>query len=113
MPDPHLGMNTLEADYATYLDVLKSGGLIAEWDFEPERLRIGHTWQSSYKPDFRIVMPDETIEFHETKGFWKTQDRNRVKAAAGQHPYVFRGVMREGEYWAWETFTPGVGDWLD
>lgn len=110
-------MNALERDYAQHLDALRSGAAIHAWWFEVERFLIGIAGErrdAYYTPDFRVQLPDGTIEFHETKGHWREAAKVRIRAAAAQHPYVFRGVTRpRGVGWKYETFTPGAPGWLE
>jgi len=107
-----LKMNGLERDYAAYLQVARLAGEIAEYSFEPEGLRLAN--RTVYWPDFRIVHLDGVVEFHEVKGHWREDARAKIKIAADIHPYVFRAVTRKSrrDGWKWETFTPGVLEWL-
>lgn len=90
-------MNGLEREYAGLLELRRIRGEIARWDFQPEKLRLAD--RTFYEPDFRVVMPDGTIEMHETKGTWAGQEHNRVKikVAAEQHPYLFVAVMKRAK----------------
>lgn len=101
-------MNKLEAKYAEQLEMRRRVGRIARWDFEPCKLRLAD--RTYYTPDFRVLLPDGLIEFHEVKGTWIGGEHNRVKlkVAAEQHPYTFVCVMakskREGGGWTEERF---------
>ena len=110
-----LAMTGLERAYCDYLVGLRLASIITRFDFEPERLRLGFDFRTTYCPDFRLVMADGAVEFHEVKGHWREDARVKIKAAAAQHPYVFRAVtrrpQREGGGWNWETFTPGAPQW--
>lgn len=100
-------MNKLEASYATYLQLLKSAGEIADWSFQPEKLRLAD--RTFYEPDFRVIKPDGMIEFHETKGTSRKTDNYRaeddamvkIKVASEQHPYHFVLVWRR-QSGSWE-----------
>jgi hypothetical protein len=78
------GMNGLERKYAAVLESRKLAGEIQRWDFEPVKLRLAD--RTFYTPDFRVVLNDATIEFHETKGGFMRDDaatfhrRNRFSA---------------------------------
>jgi hypothetical protein len=100
---PGKRMNKLEARYAAFLDVQKSAGILARWDFEPEKLRLADG--SYYIPDFRIVWPDGSITFDETKGFWRDDARTKIKVAAALHPYRFRAVRWVQGSWSYEDFS--------
>lgn len=101
-------MNQLETQYGLHLCKLRDAGAILEYSFEVETLKIGEK-RCSYTPDFRVIMPDGTIEFHEVKGFWRDDARVKLKAAAAQHPYVFRAATwdRKTKEWAIETIQEG------
>jgi hypothetical protein len=99
-------MNKTEAAYASRLEMLRLGGEIARWDFEPCKLRLaGGTF---YSPDFRVILPDGLVEFHEVKGFWRDDARVKIKVAAEQHPYRFVAVQKrrkkDGGGWKVEVF---------
>jgi hypothetical protein len=59
-----------EANWARYLTWLVSLGEIRKWEYEPETfefpIRKGSRF---YTPDFRVVNRDETVEYHEVKGY--------------------------------------------
>lgn len=95
-------MNKLEAKYAAHLTDLLNLGRVARFDFEPEKLRLAD--RTFYTPDFRILLPDGTVEFHETKGFWQDDARVKIKVAADQHPYTFRAVQWKDKRWIEEEF---------
>jgi len=104
-------MNQTEARYAAHLDTLQRAGTILRWDFEPEKLRLATA--AFYSPDFRVVMPDGTVEFHEVKGrkgagFYAREDaRLKVRIAAEMHPYRFFVVWprKGGRGWERKEFT--------
>lgn len=83
----------LEADYATHLDMLKSAGEIKWWAYEVISFKIGDgCW---YKPDFMVVFADDSIEFHETKGYEREAGRVRLRVAAQQlWMFTFRQIKR-------------------
>lgn len=98
-------MNKTESDYAMHLEILRAAGQVKRWDFEPAKLRLADkTW---YTPDFRVVMSDDTIEFHEVKGFWRDDARVKIKIAAEHHPYRFVAVKRNGAGWQYEQISKG------
>lgn len=98
----YAGMNTLEARYAAYLDVGLREGRVLQWDFEAIKLRLADgAW---YTPDFRVILPDGTEEYHETKGFWREAARVRLKVAAELHPYKFVAIKWVNKQWEREEF---------
>jgi hypothetical protein len=81
---------------------MKANGEVLHYDYEPERLRLADN--TYYVPDFRVLMADGTIEFHEVKAC-KASDaflceddaRVKFKVAAEQHwMYGWRMVGLRG-----------------
>lgn len=97
-------MNKTEAAYAERLELQRRGGIIADWAFQPEKLRLAD--RTFYTPDFRVINVDATVEFHEVKGHWEDDARVKIKVAAAQHPYRFVAVtkIRNGNGWEVEQF---------
>ena len=99
-------MNKLEQAYADHLELRLRAGEIASFDFEPEKFRLAD--RTYYTPDFRVILPDGLVEFHEVKGHWEDDARVKTKVAAEMHPYTFVGVRRkpkkDGGGWKYEWF---------
>jgi hypothetical protein len=95
-------MNKTEAAYSQHLEALKQAGMIARWDFEPEKLRLAD--RTFFTPDFRVILADGTIQFHEVKGHWEDDARVKIKVAAEMHPYEFLAVQKKGAAWKQESF---------
>lgn len=79
-----------ERNYARYLNYLVSKGHYKSWAFEPETfwfegIRRGTT---SYKPDFRVVKNDGSIQFHEIKGWFDSKSKTKLKRMKKYHPTV-------------------------
>jgi len=92
-------MNAMEAAYARVLELRRispwsdsSPPDVVRWDFEPEKLRLAD--MTYYVPDFRVLLLDGSIEFHEVKGFMEPTGRVKIKVAAELHPYRFFQVTR-------------------
>ena len=95
-------MNKTEQAYADHLQTLVLTGEVLHFDYEPESLRLAP--KTFYLPDFRVIMADSTIEFHEVKACTANNDflceddaRVKFKIAAQVHwMYGFRmvGVRR-------------------
>ena len=77
-------MNKSEARYAQYLELLKLAGEVVKWDFEPVKLRLADS--TFYTPDFKVLLPNREVEFHEFKGFWRDDARVKIKVAAELFP---------------------------
>ncbi len=97
-------MTGLEKRYSLHLELRKRAGEIQAWWFEPERFRLADG--TFYTPDFRVMMQDGQMQFHETKGVW-TVDRAasiRIKVAAEIHPYRFFKVAEvKKPFTGWEV----------
>lgn len=97
------GMNKLEAKYAAHLQLLQQAGEIHSFCFERHNLKLAD--RTYYKPDFEVMLPDGTIEFHEVKGFMRDDANVKLKVAANQFPqYVFRLVQWDRKT-GWKTTT--------
>lgn len=84
-----------EFRFASYLEMLKRGRVILEWQYEPETfwfegVRRGTT---NYTPDFRVIMADGTVEFYEVKGWMDARSRTKIKRMAKYHPEVVLRVF--------------------
>lgn len=71
----------MEANYALYLEFLKKRGDILQWEYEPktfvfDKILFG---TRSYKPDFRVVRKNGSVEWHETKGFMNQKSKTKLK----------------------------------
>ena len=94
-------MNGMEAAYALTLKKREQLGEIAAWEYEPEKLRLAD--KTYYTPDFRVVMADGFVQFHEVKGHWEDDARVKFKLAAELHPYVFVAVTKGKHGWEFEV----------
>ncbi len=79
-----------ENNYACYLEVLKLGKEILEWEHEPEtfwfeKIRRG---VRSYLPDFRITNLDGSTEYHEVKGWMDPRSKTKIKRMAKYYPDI-------------------------
>lgn len=105
-PRPPGEMNGLETAYAKHLDELLHNHKILWWVYEGLKFRLAKN--TTYTPDFTVMLPDGTIELHETKGWWKDDARVKIKMAAELFPFQFVGVTRrpkkEGGGWEYEEF---------
>lgn len=105
-------MNKLEARYAAHLELRKQQGEILEWWREPVRLRLANLKEEPeriegrkdvfYKPDFGLMLPDYTVEYHETKGRMHRDALNHIKLAAKLHPFRFVVVTKPSKSTGWQ-----------
>lgn len=103
--DKYHGMNRTEAAYAGTLEVGKMVGEIKSWRFQAMTLKLAD--DTRYTPDFMVVRPDDTIEFHEVKGFWRDDARVKIRVAADFFPlFRFVAVRKVKCSWEYEWFGP-------
>ncbi len=86
--DPRMAMNGVEKRYYAHLISQFHAGHVRRVDRCPENFRLAEN--TYYLPDFRVVLPDGTIEFHETKG----TKRKTVKGPAGPALHHEKGWLK-------------------
>lgn len=90
-----------EANYARYLNFLKSLGQIFKWEYEPktfyfEAIKRG---TRSYTPDFEIwEREDSEPYFVEVKGWMDDKSRVKLDRMRKYYPDVKIVLVRESEY---------------
>lgn len=95
-------MNKLEERYSAHLDLLKKAGQIVDFWFQPIKLRLAV--KTFYTPDF-LVVTKESIEVHETKGFWEDDARVKIKVAADRYWFLkFKAIKWVNKGWEVEEF---------
>lgn len=79
-----------EANYARYLEFLKTNGNISEWEHEPHTFWFSGIKRGcvSYLPDFRITNPSGSQEFHEVKGWMDPRSVTKIARMAKYFPEV-------------------------
>lgn len=79
-----------EANYALYLEWLKSRGDIVSWEFEPETFWFENIKRGvrSYLPDFRVTKNDNSVEYHEVKGYFDQKSKTKIKRMAKYYPKI-------------------------
>ncbi len=89
-----------EVNYALYLDFLKKEKLIEMWEYEPdsfifEKIKSG---TRSYRPDFKITKKDQSIEYHEVKGWMTPKSKTQIKRMAKYYPNIKLRIIGRKEY---------------
>jgi len=99
-------MNKTEALYESELKTRQCVGKILWFRFEGVKLRLADN--TTYTPDFAVMLADGTLEMHEVKGFWSVHSRIKIKVAADQYPFRFIAVKaiakKHGGGWSTEEF---------
>lgn len=88
-----------EANYARFLNLLKSQGEIAGWEYEPdtfwfEKIRRG---VRSYTPDFKVTAKDGCY-YVEVKGWMDPKSKTKIKRMAKYHPDIDLRVVDAKAY---------------
>lgn len=89
-----------EANYACYLEWLKTKNEINDWCHEPDVFWFDGVRRGcvSYLPDFKILNNDGSIEYHEVKGWMDSRSKTKIKRMAKYHSNIKLIVIREKEY---------------
>jgi hypothetical protein len=79
-----------EANWARYLNWLKSIGEITSWEFEPDTFEFVGIKRGTrfYTPDFKVINKDASIEYHEVKGWLTPEGATKLKRMAKYHPRI-------------------------
>jgi hypothetical protein len=88
---PDLGVffrSRWEANYARFLNLLKSQGKIVGWRYEArtfvfEAIKRG---TRSYTPDFEVTFPGGRVEWHEVKGWLHQRGRTAIERFRRYYP---------------------------
>ena len=89
-----------EANYARVLERLRVRGEIKSWAHESdvfwfEGVNAGCV---SYLPDFRVVNSDDSVEFHEVKGWMDAASKEKIQRMAKYHPSTKLVVVDSRQY---------------
>ena len=101
-----------EHNYAWYLEWLKARGEIKDWEYEPdtfwfENIRRG---VRSYLPDFKVVQPNGSVEYHEVKGWLDPKSKTKLARMAKYYPQVKMVLIDNDVYKSikkWGRLIPG------
>jgi len=96
-------MNSTEVFYSSILELQRANGTIKDWWFEAMTFKLAEG--TKYTPDFMVQMPDDTIEYHETKSYWRDDAKVKIKIAADKYPFVFKALMHKGKKFEEVDFT--------
>lgn len=79
-----------EANYARFLEWLKSNGWILQWEHEPETFWFEKIKRGvrSYLPDFRVTSKDGSVSYHEVKGWMDNKSKTKMRRMKKYHPKI-------------------------
>lgn len=79
-----------EANYARYLNWLVEQRQIKSWEYEPDVFLFDGITKGcrSYLPDFKVTNNDESVEYHEVKGWMDKQSQTKLRRMKKYHPDV-------------------------
>jgi len=79
-----------EANYAHYLEACRVSGVIKKWEHEPHLFVFDaiETKYKTYLPDFRVTMADNSIEYHEVKGWFDERSKAKIEYMGLYFPEV-------------------------
>lgn len=82
--------STWEANYARYLNWLKSNNLIVDWKYEPKTFYFDAIKRGtrSYTPDFLVTELSGREVFHEVKGYMDQKSRTKLRRMAKYYPEI-------------------------
>ena len=91
-----------EMNYACYLVFLKKQKLIKEWEYEVDTFWFKKIKRGvrSYKPDFKIFNNDDTIEYHEVKGWMDAKSKTKLKRMKIYYPKIKIVLINKKAYMA-------------
>jgi hypothetical protein len=91
----------MEANYARYLNLLQSMGVIRTWRYEPDTfwfLTIKRGTRS-YKPDFRVEYRDEGAPVYvEVKGYMDKKSKTKISRFRKYYPQFKLEVVGQTEF---------------
>jgi hypothetical protein len=79
-----------EVNYALYLDFLVKQKQIREWLYEKDvfifdKIKFG---TRSFRPDFKIINNDSSVEYHEIKGWMDRRSETKLKRMRKYYPKI-------------------------
>lgn len=93
-----------EANYAHYLESCRVSGVIKKWEHEPHLFvfEAVDTKYKTYLPDFRVTMTDNSVEYHEVKGWFDERSRTKIEYMGLYFPEVCLKVF-SGDWFSKKT----------
>jgi len=95
-------MNKTEEEYARILEQRKMCGEVLWYKFEGIKFMLASN--TSYTPDFAVLLKNGEMQLHEVKGFWLDDARAKIKIAAAMFPFAFIAVKKVKKTFEVEEF---------
>ena len=104
-----------ERNYACYLEWLKQKGEIKNWKHESKTFWFKTIKRGvrSYLPDFEIKNNDNTIEYHEVKGWMDKKSQTKLSRMAKYYPDIKLILIDEEQYKALKKWAKLIPQWED
>jgi hypothetical protein len=89
-----------EANYGRYLEFLKQHGHIKDWLHEPDVFWFEGVKRGcvSYLPDFKVINNDDSLEYHEVKGWMDDRSKTKIRRMAKYYPNIKLRVIGKKAY---------------
>lgn len=102
-----------ELNYAHYLNFLIKHNQILSWEYECDTFWFETIKRGvrSYKPDFKIQLPNGTIEYHEVKGWMDKKSITKLKRMAMYYPEIKIKVIDENSFKSIRKLAPMIPNW--
>jgi hypothetical protein len=103
-----------EHNYVLYLNLLIAQGVVTSWQYECTTFELSIEGRVGrfYTPDFRVVFPDGSVEYHEVKGYMDDRSKAKIEHMAVDHPDVRLVVVGKDAYRAIaEGYRSVLPDW--
>lgn len=103
-----------EANYARYLNLLKTRGEIFKWEYEAdtfwfEKIKRG---VRSYCPDFKVwEKPDRTPYYIEVKGWMDPKSKTKLARMGRYYPGIKIVIVDEKQYRSLKTISALIPEW--
>lgn len=104
----HFFRSSWEVEYAKYLQTLLENRKILQWEFEAQTFQFTNTTNGvrSYMPDFRVTNLDNSIEFHEVKGWMDKKSIIKFEKMKAEYPNIPLKVIGKKEYDLLRQYSP-------
>lgn len=89
-----------ELNYAYYLEWLRVNGQIKSWEHEPETFWFDEVKRGcvSYLPDFKVTENNDSVSYHEVKGWMDDRSKTKIKRMGKYYPDVKLVVIDASAY---------------